>query len=496
MHNENAHFSAKALLTKSIIMLAVSALCGWLTHWSGLSEDPVTGASNLNSVLAVSIFIMIISATLFFWTFRLAIAFIGLSILLGANVFSLRDMLESANLEIILFLVGMMTLVGVLKDLGLFTWLIQLVINMKKIDGPKFTLILVVMSGIMASVVDEVTSIVFVLALVFQVCDTLKLRPTPYVLIAVMATNIGSSGTMLGNPVGILIGTQAGLGFHHFIRWATPVMLLGLVTALCLIMFLFRKDIHVLSERLEARRKEQLGLGPLVRIPYKRGLFILIGSITLIALHHTIERALQIEPNTMLLVAPLAIAGVLMIYRNERAQHYIESEVEWWTLLFFMMLFAVAGALEHTGVTENMAKMFKHSFNGNPHLLTPVILLLTAVGSAFVDNIVFVAAFIPVIKALGEPQLWWALLFGACFGGNITAIGSTANIVALGMLDKRYRAQIAFREWLKVGAIVGGVTCLIAWGAITFMAAMSPAGVEQLAEDLERAATGQIETRH
>ncbi len=492
MHNENAQFSPRQILLRSVIMLAISSLCGWLTYWSGLSIDPATGLSNFNSVLAVSIFILIISATLFFWNFRLAIAFIGLSVLLGANVFSLQDMIQSANLEIILFLVGMMTLVGVLKDLGLFTWLIQLVINMKRIDGPRFVLILVVMSGLMASVVDEVTSIVFMLTLVFQVCDTLKLKPTPFVLIAVMATNIGSSGTMLGNPVGILIGTQAGLGFHHFLRWATPVMLVGLVTSLGLIMLYYRKDIQILSERLEARRKEHLGLGPLVRIPYRRGLFILIGSVTLIALHHTIEHALGVQPNTMLLVAPLAISGVLMIYRSKRAQHYIESEVEWWTLLFFMMLFAVAGALEHTGVTQNMATQFQSAFKGNPQLLTPVILFMTAIGSAFVDNIVFVAAFIPVIKALGEPQLWWALLFGACFGGNITAIGSTANIVALGMLDKRYRAQIAFLEWLKIGAIVGSITCVIAWIMISLMAKMAPQAVERLAADLERAAEASV----
>ena len=470
MHDDNSKFSGRQILIRGLIMITVSILSGLLAHYSGFESDKM--------VLATSIFFLIISATLLFWSFRLAIAFIGIAILLGGQVLSLDQMIMSAELDIILFLVGMMCLVGVLKDLGLFTWVIQLVINMKQINGLRFTIILIFMSAFMACVVDEVTSIVFVLALVFQVCDTLKIKPTPFVMIAVMATNIGSSGTMLGNPVGILVGTKAGFSFEDFLRWATPVMLLALIFTLAILLVLYRKDIQLLSDRLDARRKAHLGLGPLVKIPYKRGLAILIGSITLIALHHKIETILGIEKNTMLIVFPLAISGALMIWRNERARHYIESEVEWWTLLFFMMLFSVAGSLEHTGVTQQVALNFKDFFGDNPAVLTPVIIFMTAIGSAFVDNIVFVAAFIPVVKALGSTQLWWALLFGACFGGNITAIGSTANIVALGMLEKRYKAHIMFFEWLKIGAIIGLVTCIMAWIAIMVMSPYMPTWIE------------------
>ena len=105
-------------------------------------------------------------------------------------------------------------------------------------------------------------------------------------------------------------------------------------------------------------------------------------------------------------------------------------------------------------------------FGNNPIVLTPVILFITAAGSAFVDNIVFVAAFIPIIKEIGEPILWWALLFGGCFGGNITLIGSTANIVALGMIEKRYHKHITFFEWFRFGILIGVITCIIACCAI------------------------------
>jgi len=466
MPSETARLDTRQLLLRGTLMVVLAAAAGTAAFAAGLTAA--------QQVLAVSIFVLIITATIFFWHFRLAIAFLGISVLLGARILTLEQMLVSTELDIILFLIGMMTMVGVLKDLGLFTWIIQAIINFRQVNGIRFVIILVLLSSLMACIVDEVTSIVFILALVFQVCDTLKIKPLPFVMIAVLSTNIGSSGTMLGNPVGILIGTRAGFSFQDFIVFSFPIMLVSSVATLVMLLFFYRKEIVVLGERLETRRQMQLGLGPLVKIPVKRSFLVLVGAITLIALHHVIESVFHIDKNTVLIIAPLAISGVLMIWRNQRARHYIEAEVEWWTLLFFMMLFAVAGGLEYTGVTAHIAGQFTRVFGSSPGLLTPVVIVLAALGSAFVDNIVFVAAFIPVIKELHSTQLWWALLFGACFGGNITVIGSTANIVALGMLEKRYRTQIRFAEWLKIGTIVGVMTCLIAWGAIMLLAPLMP----------------------
>lgn len=442
-----------------------------MTHWLGLDRQ---------QVISVTIFLVIILSTLLFWKFRLAIAFVGIGALMGTNVLTLPTFIEECQLDVILFLVGMMVTVGVLKELGLFTWIIQSVIGLKGMTGKLFVAIIVFLGAFMACVVDEVTSIVFVATLIFQVCDTLKIRPMPFLIIAVMGTNVGSAGTMLGNPVGILIGQNAEppLSFVDFLQWSFPIMLLGLTATLGILMWWFRADIRLLSERLEARRELGLGLGPLVQVPYKRGLAILVGMISLIASHHFLEGALHLAPNTILIVAPLVIAGLLMMWRHERSRHYIEADVEWWTLLFFMMLFAVAGTLEHTHVTERIADSFHGAFGGRSIILIPLILTLSAVGSAFVDNIVFVAAFMPVVNKLQHTPLIWALVLGTCFGGNITMIGSTANIVALGMLEKRYRASIRFLDWLKVGVVVGLVTGLIAWIGIAILAPHMPT-VEQ-----------------
>ncbi len=468
------------MLVRGVCLLVLTGLVA-VSARSAQFED--------QQVLSLSIFVMIILATLFFWKFRLAIAFIGIAMLLGFKALTLQSFVESSELDIILFLVGMMVTVGVLKELGLFTWIIQMVLGMEHMTGQIFVTIIVFLSALMACAVDEVTSIVFVGALIFQVCDTLKLKPVPFLMIAVMATNIGSSGTMLGNPVGILIGHKAGFGFEDFVVWAFPVMLISLVICLLILLVWYKKEIALLTEKLNERRAERLGLGPLVRVPYKRGLFILVAMLTLIASHRRLENLLGVEDNTVLIVAPLLIAGILMIWRHERARHYIETEVEWWTLLFFMMLFVVAGTLEHTGVTDRVASDFTAFFGTNPVVLTPVVIFVSALGSAFVDNVVFVAAFIPVVRELNSNPLWWALLLGACFGGNITMIGSTANIVALGMLEKKYRTSIKFGEWLKLGAVIGLITCLVAWGALFILSPYMPerAAMSVQAEILEEA---------
>lgn len=442
-------------------------------------------ATDFTQTTTLAVFSGVIATTLFFWERRVAAAFLGVSVLIATHAMSLHSILKATELDIIFFLVGMMIIVGVLKDLGFLTWVIQSIINRKKMNGISFTAILCVLSAVLASVVDEVSSIVVVLALVFQVCDTLKLRPHPFVLIAVMATNIGSSATMLGNPVGIFIGNKAGLTFAQFLIGATPVAVAALVATLGLVIFWFRKDIRAMT--LAMARHRRMGLGPVLKIPYKTGLFILLATVSVIAFHHQIEHALALggaeNKNAFLIMTPLIVAGLLMIWRPHRARHYVEKDVEWWTLLFFMLLFAIAGSLSEQGITRNLAESLTEHVKGGPKGMIPFVLVIASLGSAFVDNIVFVAAFTPVIQALVERAadysvLWWALLFGACFGGNITVVGSTANIVASGLLEKHGHHPIRFGTWIRLGAIVGLVTAVIAWVVLLVIPSPRPASVD------------------
>lgn len=448
-------------------------------------------ATNAIQALTLAVFSSVISTTLLFWERRVGVAFIGVALLIACKAMTLTTVVLGTELDIILFLVGMMIIVGVLKDLGFLTWVIQAIISRKHMTGVSFTAILCLLSAVLASVVDEVSSIVVVLALVFQVCDTLKLRPHPFVLIAVMSTNIGSSATMLGNPVGIVIGKNAGFTFTQFLLGATPVAFAALVCTFLITLFWFRKDILEMSKAMETHRK--MGLGPTAKIPYKAGLFLLLTTVVIIAFHHQIEAALGLEgvhnKNAFLIMTPLVIAGILMILRPSRARHYVEHEVEWWTLLFFMLLFAISASLARNGITDNLAKTLTEHVNDGSGAqgLVPLVILISSLGSAFVDNIVFVASFTPVIQSLLNPEiggdsysvLWWALLFGACYGGNITVVGSTANIVASGLLEKHGYHPIKFKDWIKIGALIGLVSGVVAWVMLHFMPPQKPATVSQ-----------------
>lgn len=424
----------------------------------------------VHQAIAASVFAAIILGTLFFWSFRLAIAFVGIGVLILTNSLNIPHFVEAAALPVILFLVGMMVVVGALRDLGFFTWVVQSLLSLPRMTGRRFVAASAVVAALLACAVDEVTSIIFMVALIFQVCNRLKLDPSPYVILCVLCTNIGSAGTMLGNPVGIYIGTHAGLTFQDFLRWAFPAMILALAATIGLGMVWFRRDLDLFDARLRERMERNLSLVPRVRVPYRRALAMLVAVLAFIAVHHQVEQRFGLEKNSVLLVAPLVCAGVVMLVRYDRARHYLQRDVDWWTLVFFMLLFAVAGTLEFTGVTHRVAESCVSRFGHRLAALVPVVMGVSALGSAVVDNVIFVAAFAPVIERLGhvvraEP-LWWALLFGACFGGNITLIGSTANIVALGMLERDFRRHIRFVTWLKVGSLSALLACGVAWAVL------------------------------
>lgn len=430
---------------------------------------------NSKQSLSVSIFAMSILGTMFFWEFRLAFAFIGTSILLISKTIDLENLILSASLEVILFLVGMMVLIGLLKESGFFAWIITLILRVRNLNAKRFTLVLSVTSALLACAVDEVTSIIFMVAAVLEICDYFEVNPVPFIIISVLSTNIGSAGTVLGNPIGILIASKAGLTFEDFIFRAFPIMLLCLFVLIALILYIFRKDI----KNLDIKMKEFGANEMLIRLisvppdrPLKNALFVFGTTLFFIAMHHRFEILLGLEPNTILLVVPLIFSGLVMIWKYKRARKYIEHDVEWWTLLFFMLLFAQAGTLKYTGATNLIANSLVNATGNSRNLLICSVIWISAIGSSILDNVVLVAAFIPIIQSFQDinlSPLWWALLFGGCLGGNITIIGSTANIIAIGILEKERNIKISFWRWFRIGIFVGAITVAIAWACLVFL---------------------------
>ncbi len=459
---------------------------GSARHWVGwgLGVAAVAGLCaavglEVHQIVATSVFSSIIIGTLLFWEFRLAIAFFGVATLIFTQSLTVPHFVESSSLPVILFLVGMMIVVGALRDFGFFTWVVQLLLSIPRMTGHKFIAFTAASSALLACVVDEVTSIIFISVLIFQVCQRLKANPAPFLMICVMCTNVGSSGTMMGNPVGIYIGTQAHLTFGDFMEFAFPVMLVALAATIGVTLWWFRREIRAFDEAMQDRMARNLSLVPVTQIPHGRGVALLAGTVALLAVHHQLEVWMGLQTNSILLVAPLICSGAVMILRPDRARHYVEHEVDWWTLLFFLVLFAIAGTLEYTGVTQRMAEGIAGQVGSDMRTLVPTVMALSAIGSAFVDNVIFVAAFSPVIHAMEQTMsarpLWWALLFGACFGGNITLVGSTANIVALGLLDKHSHVKIRFVDWFKIGLLSAFAACAVSTAALLWFNPQAPA---------------------
>ena len=432
---------------------------------------------NAHQSLSVGIFFASILGTLFFWDFRLSFAFIGTSVLLMTKTIDLEHVIEFSSLEVILFLVGMMVIIGLLKDSGVFAWIVSLILRIPKLTGRKFVLFTCLLSALLACTVDEVTSIIFMVVAVLEICDYFEVNPVPFIIISVLATNIGSAATVLGNPIGILIASKSGLTFEDFIVKAFPLALLCLIVTTFILLFWYRKAIKFLNQQMEKLGANE-ALIRLISVPPEKNLKISLGifglMLVFISLHHRMEIAWGLPPNTVLLVVPLVASGLVMIWKHQKARKYIEKDVEWWTLLFFLLLFVQAGTLKYTGATVFIAKHLLALTGSNLNLLTGAMLWISAIGSSVLDNVVLVAAFIPVVQGfeglnINLQSLWWALLFGGCLGGNITLIGSTANIVAIGILEKEKRLKISFLDWFWVGLTVGLTTTSLVMVALVFL---------------------------
>lgn len=456
------------MLKKFIILICISLGLGFFTKSIGLSS---------HQALAISIFSVSILGTLFFWDFRLGFTFIGISILLITRTIDLENMIKSASVEVILFLVGMMVIVGLLKSSGFFAWIVSLILRVRNFTANKFFLLICVISSLMACAIDEVTSIIFIVAAILEICDYFEVDPVPFLIVAVLSTNIGSSGTALGNPIGILIAAKSGLTFEDFLVRAFPLMLLSLGLTIFIVRFWYRNELSELDRKIKELGQNEI-LVRLISVPPERELKISLGifgaTLFFISLHHRLELLWGLEANTILLTMPLISSGCLMIWKWQRARDYIEKDVEWWTLLFFMLLFAQAGTLKYTGATDVLARNLAGLAGNSLSVLIGMVLWISTIGSSILDNVVLVAAFIPVIQSfqslnLNLHPLWWALLFGGCFGGNITLVGSTANIVALGILEKEKKVRITFFRWFWVGLTVGLSTTLLVWLALLFL---------------------------
>ena len=426
-------------------------------------------ASGLNTpqILAVGIFATFILGTLFYWQFRLAFALTGIAALLVARLLDIPHLIEFANVEIILFLIAMMIVIGFLEERKFFETLMERLLDKVSHRAVFFFPVMMALSMLTAALVDEVTSILFMTSLTLHLTRRLKLDPFPFIVMIVLATNIGSSATVVGNPIGVLIAMRAGLTFPDFLRWATPISLACLALAIGICSLYYRKPLREMAAGIAKNREKAIEETHSTRREFRLAGIIFGLTILGLVLHHAVEHRLGLDKNTLLFGFPFLMAGACLFLEGEKSRNLVEKRVDWWTLAFFLLLFASVGTLRYVGVTDRIAGGLKTLSGANPALLLALVLIISGTLTAILDNILVVATFIPIVADLAASGtavggLWWALLFGGTLGGNATMIGSTANIVAIGMLEKEGHPA-RFGRWLGPGLAVTLPTLALAY---------------------------------
>ncbi len=408
-------------------------------------------------ILAIAIFAAALGTIALDWGHRTIVALSGAALMVLLGVLDQEQAIESIDWATLGLLAGMMIIVGLVEPTGVFTYFALRVAQLSRGRPVVLLFLLAGLTGLLSAFLDNLTAILLVVPITLLIADVLRISAIPLVLTEVIASNVGGTATLIGDPPNILIGSHVDeLSFNDFIVNLAPVSLVTLVTVTGLLALVYRRSLVVDPER--AREIQRLDPARDLRQAkrVKRSLAVLLGTIVAFFLH----APLHIEPA----VVALTGATVMLLVAAVDVEHAFER-VEWATLFFFVGLFVMVGGLVERGIVDDIATWLADVTGGSSVTEGMVILWGAAAGSAVVDNIPFTTAMIPVVDRIQGAEfndgLWWSLSLGACFGGNATIIAAAANVAATGILDRTGRA-VSFVRFLAVGLPVTVVSLLIA----------------------------------
>lgn len=357
--------------------------------------------------------------------------------------------------NVIFLLIGMMAIANVLRETGLFQWVAVQAVRWGKGDPFRIMVVLVLVTAAASAVLDNVTVVVLVVPVTLFVASSLGVTPVPFLIAEIVASNIGGTATLVGDPPNILIGSAAHIDFVSFAANLAPISLLILLVSIPMLWLLFRTELG--SKKSGPTPIEALDAAALIA---DRGL--LLKSLVVLAgvmVGFLVHGLLHLEPATIALTG----ATVLMLWGRSNP-HHVLREIEWTTLFFFIGLFITVEAIVHVGIITRVAEAALRVTGGNVRVTSMLLLWLSAAGSALIDNIPYTATLIPLVESLGEAMpvapLWWSLALGACLGGNATLVGAAANVVVCNLADKSGH-PIGFRRFLRFGVLITFVSLVL-----------------------------------
>lgn len=405
------------------------------------------------AIAALSIFIIAYVAIVAEKVHRTIVALAGGVLMVALGLLPQHEAYEAIDWNVIFLLISMMVMVDVLEDTGFFQWLEFRCLRWSKGMPLRMAVLLCLMTALLSAFLDNVTTIVLTTPLTLRVARTLRIKAVPLIIAQVLASNIGGTATLIGDPPNILIGSAAKLSFVAFLVHLTPVVLVILALFVGILEGLLRKDLPSREEPRTPLEIEEEG------ITNPRLLRKTLGVLALVLLGFLFHDLLHLEVSTI----ALGGAALLLLIAGEDP-HPRLREVEWTTLFFFVGLFLLVGGLVHTGVIEALSQAAMKVVQASPLGGALLVLWLSGLVSGVVDNIPYTAMMIPLIKTLGgsvnvEP-LWWALALGACLGGNATLVGASANVVAAGVCEKNGE-PLQFKDFLRYGLPVTLMSLLV-----------------------------------
>lgn len=412
---------------------------------------------DVNQIVAIAVFVIVMLAIMTEKLHRSLAAITGAMLVLALHVMPFDAAMEHIDFNTLGVLLGMMLFVSVVKLSGVFEFLAIKCARLAKGDPWKIMLLFVLLTAVLSAFLDNVTTVLLIGPMTLTVCKLLDINPIPFFMTEILASNIGGTATLIGDPPNIMIGSAAGYSFFDFILYDAPAVVVILAAVLVVFYFMYGRKMHVDDEH----RSRIMELDEHAQIKNKRLLKQSVVMTALVVVGFMAHGALGLES----CIIALGAAGIIMLISGESIEEAL-SNVEWTTLSFFAGLFVIVGALAETGVIGMLANGLIDMTGGNVFITMLVLLIGSAVISSFLDNIPFVATMIPILLAMEATgmdvtPLWWAVSLGACLGGNGTLIGASANVV-LSDISKKHGYEISFATFFKTGFPIMLLTILIA----------------------------------
>lgn len=414
------------------------------------------------TMIAVTIFVIAYALIISEKVHRTIVGIFGAMLMIILGILDQETAIHHIDFNTLGLLIGMMTIVNVTSETGLFNFLAIWAAKKVKAEPVALLVALSVITAACSALLDNVTTVLLTVPITFSITSQLKVDVKPYLFAQILSSNIGGTATLIGDPPNIMIGSAVGLSFMDFIRNMTGVSIVIFIVVEILLVLLYRKQLHTEPE-LQAKVMSLNARSQIAKPALLKKCLLAIGlTLTMFVLHST----LHLETAT----AALFGAGFLLLIsypQNEGMIAKVLSKVEWLAIFFFAGLFVLVGALVETGVIKMLAAEAIKITQGSVEGTAILILWMSAFASAFIDNIPFVATLIPLIQDMGamglsnlEP-MWWSLALGACLGGNGTLIGASANVV-VASLAAQHGKQISFIGFMKVALPVMILTIAMA----------------------------------